>query len=97
MSGVIEALMASIMGALKLEISDYCDLETADGKTALITSDGAYGSIIKYNGIRSVISKANFLEMAGRLSDAFEPYMRKKGYSLQVMFMRDDDSIVELN
>jgi icmB protein len=96
MGSILDARIIGLMAALKTEISDYCDIQTVDGKNCLVTSDGTYGSIIHFNGVKSVISNDQFLSMAQAIADAFEPYLRKLGYNLQVLFVREDDSLPTL-
>ena len=51
MGSILDARIIGLMAALKTEISDYCDIQTVDGKNCIVTSDGTYGSIIHFNGV----------------------------------------------
>ena len=96
MAGVMEALLVGMLGFLKMESRDYCDLETVDGRHTIVSSDGKYGSVIRFNGTKSVISFERFKDMVERLNYAFDPYLKGTGYRVQVVFIRDDDSMTAL-
>ena len=85
MAGVMEALLVGMLGFLKMESRDYCDLETVDGRHTIVSSDGKYGSVIRFNGTKSVISFERFKDMVERLNYAFDPYLKGTGYRVQVV------------
>ena len=56
----VQSVLLSIMSSLKANSSDYCDIETTDGKYTIVFKDGTMMSLIQYHGMLSTVSKATF-------------------------------------
>ena len=52
MSGKLEAVLLHVIGLLKTDVEDYCDLETIDGGRAIVAQDGSLASIVRFNGTK---------------------------------------------
>lgn len=97
----IERGLAALMSILKFEIGDYCDLESTeigdDGMGAVVAKDGSMASIIKYEGFRTMMSKADFQEAIEMFTVSAQSYLGSKGHQIQVVFDRDDDPTSEID
>lgn len=85
----LETALLLIGSALKLNVEDYCDLETTDGPYSLVTNKGALVSVIKYEGTRTIVSGADLVEHVERVSSTMETFFLERGHHIQVVFKRD--------
>lgn len=96
--GKLDILLLQIMKSLGNEVSSLCDIETIDGnfssphKQVLVYKDGSCASIFRYKGIANVIGQADYEEICNVLTRSLEPYFKKKGHGLQVVFRKDLDA-----
>jgi intracellular multiplication protein IcmB len=81
--------------SLKQSMSAYCDLQTADSKTTLVTNDGSLLSIIKLNGIKKLVGADEFNHTQEQLQQALQTSMRHPGHVIQVYFSYTKDDIKE--
>jgi len=95
-SGKLEALVMSLISVLKIDVEDYCDLETVDGNT-LVAQDGSLASILAFHGTKSVLGRDQFEELIGMMEKSLEPFYRTKGHQLQVVFRKDLDASATLD
>lgn len=96
MSGKIEAVLLHIIGLLKTDVEDYCDLETIDGGRAIVAQDGSLASIVRFNGTKSVLGREQFERLIELLDGSFSVYFKSRGHQLQVVFRRDLDARASL-
>lgn len=97
MSGKFDAAMLFLLGRLKSDVTDYCDLETVDGGKSIVAKDGSLVSIIRFNGVKNILSREGYDEMIETLNNTFKPFFHQKGYQIQVLFRKDIDSRAMLN
>lgn len=99
MSGKVEAVLLHIIGLLKTDVEDYCDLETVEGGRAIVAQDGSLASIVKFNGTKSVLGRDQFERLIKLLDGSLSVYFKTRGHQLQVVFRRDLDArtTLELN
>ena len=81
--------------ALKQSMSAYCDLQTADSQTTLVTNDGSLLSIIKLDGIKKLVGSEEFNHAQEQLQQALQTSMRHPGHTIQVFFSYTKDDIKE--
>lgn len=91
MSGKVEAIVMAILSKLKIDMTDYCDLETVDGNT-IVGTDGSMASVIEFHGTKSVMGRKQFEEMVGLIERSLATYFRSKGHQLQIIFRKDLDA-----
>lgn len=84
------------MEKLKLHINDYCDLATTQDNN-FVANDGSLATVIRYDGFRSLVSKTSFAHFIDELTNAFQPFLSKRCYKVQVVFVRDDDATDEID
>lgn len=92
MSGKLEAVLLHVIGLLKTDVEDYCDLETIDGGRAIVAQDGSLASIVRFNGTKSVLGREQFERLIQLLDGSFSVYFKNRGHQLQVTFRRDLDA-----
>ncbi|EIP5862323.1 type IV secretion protein DotO [Salmonella enterica] len=92
MSGKLEAVLLHVIGLLKTDVEDYCDLETIDGGRAIVAQDGSLASIVRFNGTKSVLGREQFERLIQLLDGSFSVYFKNRGHQLQVVFRRDLDA-----
>lgn len=80
--------------ALKQTTISYCDIETADSKFDLVTSDGSLLSIIRLHGAQTLIGREEFDHINNQLQQSLQTTMSQPGHVLQVFFSYDP-SLVE--
>lgn len=92
MSGKIEAVLLHIIGLLKTDITDYCDLETTDGGKSIVAQDGSLASIVRFDGTKSVLGRDQYEELIKRLEGSLSVFFKERGHQIQVVFRRDLDA-----
>lgn len=92
MSGKIEHLLLQVLSALKTDVSDYCDLETTQGDTAIVAQDGSLASIVRFHGAKSIVGRDAFEDMIATLTRELKTAYKQRGHAIQVVFRRDLDA-----
>lgn len=103
-----ENILLHMMSKWQPQITDFCDLETVDGIPAdhqkkikdrqiLVYQDGSCASVLKFNGIKSLMTRNDFEDLLDRMYLTLEPFLRRKGHQVQVLFRRDLDASERLN
>lgn len=92
----VQSVLLSIMSSLKANSSDYCDIETTDGKYTIVFKDGTMMSLIQYHGMLSTVSKATFENMIYHVSDEINNLMKNSGYRFACLFRKDLDAFSSL-
>src|SRR3989338_11645266 len=72
--------------SLKQSTSSYCDLQTADSATVLVNHDGALLSIIRVDGVKSLIGREEFDQMQLGFQHTLQTTMSQSGHTIQVYF-----------
>ncbi len=89
----IEGILAWISTALKQNALAYCDLETADNKSALVAKDGSLVSVVRLHGYKRFIGTNEFIYLCKVLSEALQPAFSGAGHFVQFYFAQDDAHI----
>ena len=93
-SSIVEFVedMAYFFGSIfGTHANSYCDLETADGRNALVTKSGELVSAIELRGIRMLVGPDEFEELCTMLTRTLTPLMSKPGHVVQFWFQRDPE------
>ncbi|OGT64431.1 MAG: type IV secretion protein IcmB [Gammaproteobacteria bacterium RIFCSPHIGHO2_12_FULL_45_9] len=88
-----EGLAIGLSKTLKQNTADYCEVQTADSPTVLVTHDGSLLSIFKLDGIRILIGPQEFEQLCRSLQSTLQTTMSQAGHVLQVVFGHDGDSV----
>ncbi len=87
----LDYLCWSLARSLGLSVDSYCDLESVDGGTILVASDGSLASLLHVMGSRSMIGEQEFVVLKQRLAGFLGAQMDSGQHSVQFVFMRDPD------
>ncbi|WP_419420340.1 type IV secretion protein IcmB [Legionella sp. D16C41] len=89
----VDTFFAWLSTSLKQTTESYCELETADSPTVLVTHDGSLLSIIKVEGITALSGADEFQILVEGLTNSFQAAMARPGHALQVFFSHDKQNI----
>ncbi|WP_235603261.1 hypothetical protein [Piscirickettsia litoralis] len=78
---------------LKQSHTAYCDLETADSKHVLVTKNASLISVIRIDGFRRFIGKAEFKHLCEQFCEAVQSSFSSTGHFLQFYFSYDPDGV----
>lgn len=92
----LETMLMLMFQSLKVDIEDYCDLETVCNETTFVTKTGAMITLIEYKGIKSLISPDAFANHIARLTQNLMSFFKEKGHSIHMCFRVDHDVPQEL-
>lgn len=90
----IDSFVAWISAGLKQTTDAYCELETADSPTVLVTHDGSLVSIIRVIGAQALMGSAEFERLHEGLTTGLQTRMSRPGHAIQVLFNYDRDAVV---
>ena len=89
----IDTFFAWLGQSLKQPTASYCDLETADSPTVLVCHDGSLLSVIRIEGVTSLVGVEEFNRLVEGLTNSFQGAMGRAGHALQVYFSHDKQNI----
>lgn len=89
----IDTFFAWLSTSLKQTTESYCELETADSPTVLVNHDGSLLSVIRIDGVTSLVGTDEFEKLIEGLNRAFQGAMGRAGHALQVYFSHDKQNI----
>ena len=92
----VDTFLAWMSLSLKQYSMNYCDLETADSETVLVNHDGTLISIVEVHGITQLLGNPEFEALIAGLDNAFQPVMGRGGYSFQIFFSYDPESVKQM-
>lgn len=80
----------------KQTAESYCEIQTADSPTTLVNHDGSLLSIIEVHGYSALLGKQEFNDVHSRIQTALSSMLSRPGYSIQVFFGYNKDTIRSL-
>jgi intracellular multiplication protein IcmB len=93
--GGLDVFLSWISTALKQTTSSYCDLETADSPTVLVNHDGSLVSVMKIEGVGTLVGEAEFTRIVEGVSNALKGGMSQNGHALQIFFQQDKEHVLK--
>ena len=93
--GGVDTFFAWLSTSLKQRTSSYIDLETADSANVLVNHDGSLISVIRIDGVASLVGTEEFERIVEGLTNCFQAAMGREGHALQVYFSHDKENIKE--
>src|SRR3990167_3178339 len=72
--------------SLRQTTASYCDLQTADSPTVLVNNDGSLLSIIRIDGVKSLIGREEFEQIQLGFQQSLQTTMSQSGHTIQVYF-----------
>ena len=92
----VDTLLAWFSSGLAKTIQANCDIQTADGPVSLVTNDGSLCTVMKVDGVTSIVGKEEFESIHKGLVEAFSPFMSIDGHGLQVIYTYSKEKVHEL-
>lgn len=89
----VDVFLAWLSSSLKQTVLSYCDLETADSATDLVSHDGSLISVIRVRGVKALIGTEEFERIRLGLAQALQSTLSNPGHSVQVFFAYNKDNI----
>ncbi|MCX7121373.1 MAG: type IV secretion protein IcmB [Gammaproteobacteria bacterium] len=89
----INSLLSWMSTSLHQTTASYCDLQTADSSTALVNHDGSLLSIIRVEGVKSLIGRDEFNQMQLGMQQTLQTTMSQAGHAMQVYFVYDKEAV----
>lgn len=87
------SLFSWMSTSLKQTTAAYCDLQTADSPTVLVSHDGSLLSVVKISGIKFLIGREEFERVQNQLQQTLQTIMSQPGHSIQVYFSYNKDDV----
>jgi intracellular multiplication protein IcmB len=91
----VDAVLSWFSTSIKQTAASYCDLESADNKTTLVTRDGSLVSILKIEGVTQLVGKEEFERIHDGLLQNLQTNMSRPGHSFQVIYEYDRSGVKE--
>lgn len=88
----IDSFVAWISSGLKQTTESYCDIETADSPTVLVTHDGSLLSVIRIVGAQALLGSSEFNRLRDGLTTGLQTRMSRPGHAIQVLFNYDREA-----
>ena len=95
MSGFLSSFAMWMSSSLKQTSASYCELQTADSETVLVANDGSLVSILRLQGVTSLIGQQEFNYILSSLRQSLQTTMSQPGHVIQVLFSYDRDEVVD--
>jgi intracellular multiplication protein IcmB len=89
----IDSFLAWFSTELKQTTESYCDLETADDKTALAARDGSLVSVVKVHGVTRLVGTEEFDNIHAGLTQSLQATLKRPGHVVQVYFSYDRNTV----
>lgn len=83
------SFLSWVSTSLKQTTASYCDLQTADSPTVLVTNSGALLSVVRIDGVKSLIGREEFDQIQSSLQTSLQTTMSQPGHAFQVYFNYD--------
>lgn len=89
----LDTFFAWLSTSLKQTTESYCDLETADSPTVLVSHEGGLLSVLHVHGVRELVGGDEFSRLRDGVSMSLQTAMGQTGRSIQVFFSHDKQNI----
>jgi len=90
----IDSFLAWLSASLRQTTESYCDVETADSPAVLVTHDGSLMTIIRIEGITTLLGSTEFKRLHEGLTLSLQSVMSRPGHVFQVLFNYDREQVV---
>jgi intracellular multiplication protein IcmB len=87
------SFLAWMSTSLGQTTASYSDLQTADSPTVLVNHDGSLLSVIRVDGVKSLIGKEEFEQIQSGFQHTLQTTMSQAGRSIQVYFSYNRDEV----
>ena len=90
----VDSFLAWLSASLGQTTESYCSVETADSPTVLVTHEGGLMTVIKIDGITTLLGQPEFKRLHEGISATLQSVMARKGHAVQVLFNYSKDQVV---
>lgn len=91
----VDVFLAWLSSSFKQTTESYCELQTADSPTVLVSHDGSLASVIKIDGVKELIGEDEFDRIQLGLQRALQTNMSRLGHTIQVYFGYNREDVEE--
>ena len=96
-SSLLDDALSALSDIFKEPATSFVEPETVDtDKKSLISSDGSMMTVIDVQGSTRLIGEEEFDDITTRISNTLDSFLKEKGHSLQVYYIRDPEGAEEL-
>ena len=88
-----DKLLAPFQKALKISVSSFIRLETADNATTIVSADGSLVSYVRVEGSKQIIGDEEYEQIVQSSNIKIGARFDRIGHALQVYFVRDPGRI----
>lgn len=81
--------------SVKQTTASYCELQTADSPTVLVANDGSLISILRIDGVTSLIGRPEFDYIQNAIRQSLQTTMSQPGHVIQALFIYDKDEVTD--
>lgn len=92
-AGIFHSLFSWLGVTLKQSSASYCDVQTADSATTLVANDGSLLSVIRVEGVKSLIGRNEFIRIQEGLQQTLQTVMSQDGHTMQIYFNYNRDEV----
>src|SRR3990167_8710432 len=87
------SLFSWLSTSIKQTSASYCELQTADSPTVLVANDGSLISILRIEGVTTLIGQQEFDHIQNAVRQSLQTTMSQPGHVIQVLFTYDKDEV----
>lgn len=91
----VDIFLAWLSTSLKQTTQSYCELQTADSPTCLVSHDGSLVSVLNVRGVRALIGADEFDRIQLGLQQSLQTTMSRQGHAIQVFFSYNKDDVAQ--
>lgn len=96
LSGITDffgSFLAWMSDSLGQTTASYTDLQTADSSTVLVNHNGSLLSVVRVEGVSSLVGRAEFEKIQLGFQQTLQATMSQSGHSIQVYFYYNRDDV----
>lgn len=90
---ILDKILAPFQTALKQSVESFIRLETADGDTTLVSTDGSLITYVKIDGSRQIIGEEEYKFLIEGSTIKIGARFDRQGHAMQVFFVRDPSRV----
>ncbi len=91
----LQKLLIPIQKGMRQSLSSFVRLETSDGETTIVGSEGSLISYFKVEGSRQIIGDDEYQKIVEEATLKMGARFDRQGHAMQIVFMRDPDRMAQ--
>jgi intracellular multiplication protein IcmB len=93
LSNIAEAVAVGVGSFFKTSLPSYCDIETNDTETSLVTTRGTLVSGIRISGMRMAVGPDEFEATVNTVTRALQSFLMNQGHTIDIFAERDASAV----